>query len=330
MNSNVRNSNIELLRIFAMAGILFGHGVGMANSLPTRELIMTDPISSFFFVSASSVFVGGVNVFVLISGWFGIHATFKGMMKLLFQFFFMLWGVILILLIGGQIRFEHLTWNNCLGLTDGYWFVVAYIALYILSPMLNLFAEQATKRQLQLFLASFYTFQCYCSWLSSYFNYFNGYSIVMFVGLYLTARYFKRFPVKFITKHPGSLYVGLVMCSTFVLLFSLYTFGNAARMLRYDNPIVVLECICLILLFQKIKIQSKIINWLAASCFSVYILHIHPYVFDRFLCEARYIRVSLSDVNYVLGISLFLIVVFLACVLVDQLRIFFWHHIVKR
>ncbi len=325
-----RLSSVELLRILAMMGVLAGHGVGMVNSLPTRDAIQTEPLNSFFSILFSCVFVGGVNVFVLISGWFGIRASVKGLLKLLFQFFFLLWGVTAFLLLTGTVHIEELTLKNCLGLTDGYWFVVAYLGLYILSPMLNLFAEQASKRQQQLLLISFYAFQCYYCWVTSYLDYFGGYSIVLFVGLYLTARYFKRFPVKYVEHRSWSLFFGLVLCASLVLLISLYFFGNAGRMVRYDNPIVIMEGVCLIIAFQKWKFRSKFINWLAASCFAVYILHYHPYIFGSFLQEARAITTSSSGFLYAGEVALFLMMVYLACVVVDQLRILLWNLIQKK
>lgn len=330
MQKKERQSNIELLRILAMMGVLAGHGVGMVNALPTRETIPSSPLSSLFFILFSCVFVGGVNVFVLISGWFGIRASVKGLLKLLFQFFFLLWGVTAFLLLTGMIQIEELTFKNCLGLTDGYWFVVAYIGLYILSPVLNLFAEQASQRQQQLLLISFYAFQCYYSWTTSYLDYFGGYSIVLFIGLYLTARYFKRFPVEYIKNRSWSLFIILAVCASLVMLLSLYFFGNAGRMVRYDNPLVILEGICLIFAFQKWHFQSKIVNWLAASCFAVYVLHYHPYIFGRFLQGARAISTSSSGLIYVGEAALYLMAVYLACAIVDQLRILLWYWMIKR
>ena len=330
MGKKERQSNIELLRIFAMMGVLAGHGVGMVNDLPTHDTIQSSPLSSFLFILFSCIFVGGVNVFVLISGWFGIRASIKGLLKLLFQFFFLLWGVTAFLLLIGTVQIEELTLKNCLGLTDGYWFVVAYVGLYILSPVLNLYTEQTSKRQQQILLISFYVFQGYYSWVTSYLDYFGGYSIVLFVGLYLTARYFKRFPVKCIEKHSWSLYFGLVLCASLVMLLSLSFWGNAGRMVRYDNPLVILEGVCLIFAFQKWHFQSKFVNWLAASCFAVYILHFHPYVFSSFLHEARIVRMAFSGVAYAGVVAVFLALVYMACTLIDQFRIFAWGLILKR
>ena len=68
-----RQSNIELLRIVAMFLILIYHSVFLKNGIPTPEETNSQPVETFFdlFLYASAAV--GVNVFVLISGWFGIH-----------------------------------------------------------------------------------------------------------------------------------------------------------------------------------------------------------------------------------------------------------------
>lgn len=331
MESNrIRQSNFELLRILAIMGVLAGHGVAMVNNLPTRSDIQTDTFSSVFYVIFSALFVGSVDVFVLISGWFGIRASIKGLLKLLFQFFFLIWCVTAIFLLTGEVKVNQLIITKIMGLTDGYWFVMAYIGLYILSPILNVYVENANKRQQEVLLLSFYVFQCYYSWVTSYVNYFNGYSIVLFIGLYLTSRYFKKFPIRVITNHPWRLFFILIAGVSFVLLSSLYFFGNASRMLRYDNPIVIMACMCIIIGIQRWKFYSKTVNWLAASCFAVYVLHFHPFVFIHFLRYARLIYHSYSGLGYVCVIFISLAAVYFICTLIDQIRLFFWKYIEQR
>jgi len=181
MTQSSRLSNIELLRIFAIIGVLYGHAVGLVLGLPNADSIHQNFISSFFKLLIGNIFIGGVNVFILISGWFGIRANKKGLAKFLFQIIFLLWGIYLIaILIGkGTLNIEGIKWS--LGLTKGYWFVMAYLGLYLVSPILNSFAEHATKKQFRSFLIGFYAFQCFFSWITGYVNYFEGYSIVFFV-----------------------------------------------------------------------------------------------------------------------------------------------------
>ena len=82
-----RESNIELLRIVAMLLVLFLHAnyfsLGKVESID----IQSDLFGSFVKSFTEALCIICVNVFVLISGWFGIRPTLKGAMSLLFQVF---------------------------------------------------------------------------------------------------------------------------------------------------------------------------------------------------------------------------------------------------
>ena len=330
MTQSSRLSNIELLRIFAIIGVLYGHAVGLVLGLPNADSIHQNFISSFFKLLIGNIFIGGVNVFILISGWFGIRANKKGLAKFLFQIIFLLWGIYLIaILIGkGTLNIEGIKWS--LGLTKGYWFVMAYLGLYLVSPILNSFAEHATKKQFRSFLIGFYAFQCFFSWITGYVNYFEGYSIVFFCGLYLTARYLRLYPIALLTKHCGKIFITIVLMLSIILLFTLSYFNNAARMARYDNPVVILASSSILLFVSKHPFQSKFINWLASSCFAVYVIHFNPFVFPFLSTISEHIKQSYQGISYAIFITIFIITVYLVCVLIDQLRIFCWRPLQKK
>jgi len=63
---------------------------------PTQSDVALSPYSSFLRVFAEHFCIVSVNVFILISGWFGIKATLKGLCSLLYQVFF--YGLIIVLI----------------------------------------------------------------------------------------------------------------------------------------------------------------------------------------------------------------------------------------
>lgn len=320
-----RLSNIELLRIISILFVLIGH---VSVSLGNRQ-----PASSFDFVCKnllSAIAVGGVDIFVLISGWFGIHATKQGLGKYIYQVCFLLWLIFLGFAIFDRSSINIVTIKATLWIYEGYWFVMAYLGLYLLSPILNSFVENATKRQYQVVLLAFYIFQCYFSWMASMVDYFSGYSITLFCTLYLTSRYMRLYPIKAIEKHNLVIYaVAIIVITTIVTLSLRYT-GTALRMMRYDNPLVILSSLCMLTLFSKLKFQSRVINKLAMSVFAVYIIHFHPFVFPYFKEVVITIFNSTSGIITVLSIFLYLCLVFIICFAVDQLRIITWNGLVNR
>ena len=113
-----------------------------------------EPNTNDFFSSFSSagirVFVQQfslvcVNIFVLISGWFKITPSFKGVFKLVFQIFF----IELLIIVYTAIRHEPITadiFAKLFIVGSSYWFVPAYFVLYCVSPVLNSFIETSSKK----------------------------------------------------------------------------------------------------------------------------------------------------------------------------------------
>ena len=82
---NKRQSNIELLRIISIFLIMVVHATYLTFGTPTPHEIQAKPLGSFFFIGLENVSVICVDIFVLISGWFGIHPKVKSIGGLLFQ-----------------------------------------------------------------------------------------------------------------------------------------------------------------------------------------------------------------------------------------------------
>lgn len=75
------------------------------------------------------------------------------------------------------------------------WFVQAYMLLYLLSPVLNHFAERSGKREQAGVIAAFILFEVVYDvcFETINVNIGHGYYAISFIGLYLLARYVRRF-----------------------------------------------------------------------------------------------------------------------------------------
>lgn len=309
----IRYSNIELLRIVAMLLIMFGH-----SHLRMHQM------SNFLDVLLSCVTTTGVGVFIAISGWFGIHFRMQGLAKFLYQVFFTLWIIYVLAIAFGVTELNMAGVMISLSFCDGYWFIMGYLGLYLISPILNSFIEHATKREYQIILLSYFLFQSYYSWLSTWYDYYNGYSIVLFGGIYLTAAYVRKYPVQWIQKNAVMLLVGVLFFMSVIAYFSLLNFGHAARQIRDDNPLVIIVSILMVICFSKMKFQSKVVNWLAASCFAVYLIHYSPFVYPYFMQLIRDVYAQYNGLMYGLVLLLALVMVYVICTLFDQLRVVSW------
>lgn len=328
---------MELFRIVATFLILVVHASFFTLGAPTQVDIATNPVSSFvrFFVQAISII--SVNAFVLLSGWFGIRPKASSFLNLVFQILFYGVGIYIVCLILGVAEFNIDGLLKCFMMRKAGWFVKAYIGLLILSPMLNIFIDSVTERQLRKTLIFFYIFQTLYGWFPGGAQFFEyGYSTMSFIGLYLLARYIRLYMIDIVQWNKWfdlSGYFGIVFLITVVAFVAQRMGINLimAKMYDYSSPFVVLAPIFLLLFFSKLSIESKFVNWVGASSFAAYLLHANPNICRPFYCEfIKYVYENYNGIYVLLLIFLFLLMIFFVAILIDQLRIFVWNKIYVR
>lgn len=329
--SQKRQTNIELLRIVAMFLVMVVHADFWANGAPTQEECLTRAVPSItrFFIEAASIVC--VDVFVLISGWFGIRPNVRKMSSFLFQCFFFLGGLYVVSLIGGWETLKFSGIMGCFGLLEWNWFIKAYIGLCIFAPFLNRFIDSSDEKQLRVVIFWFYLFQMLYGWLFPAAKFIEqGYSVFSFVGLYLLAQYIRRYLLKQIDATGECVFILIYVLV--VVLNTIWGYISIAKGLpfyhcvfNYTSPLVIIASISLMLTFYKMKFQSRFVNWLAASSFAVFLFHGAPalnMVFFKNSCIGIYNHYD--GIMCLLYMFLFLIAVFVAAVLLDQLRIAAW------
>lgn len=207
MSYKVRQSNFELLRIVAMFMVMMLHVNFLALGKPSVEDTGSAPLATFTRILFEVMSVGSVDLFVLISGWFGIKANRKSLFTFIFQVVFVIYSVSIVCLL--------LNKDNSLGggkiveiITCRSWFVQAYLGLYLLSPALNLLVEKS-KHLHKMMLIGWLSFEFVYDFASPDPRLFDGgYSTLHFVALYLLARYIKLYGVSnILRKYAGSLFV---------------------------------------------------------------------------------------------------------------------------
>lgn len=187
-----RQSNFELLRIIAMFMVLTVHADFSTFGAPTPSEIANSPWSSFGRIFVESAAIMGVNIFIMISGWFGIKPTIKGFCNLVFQvcYFFIL--SLIITQLCGIRNFTIIDLADLLCLRSSGWFIVSYIILYAISPVLNTFIETANKQTQLRVVICFFVLQTLYGFIGLSPNFNAGYSTFSFIGLYLLSAYARR------------------------------------------------------------------------------------------------------------------------------------------
>lgn len=319
---NDRLSNIELLRIVSMLMVLFLH----SNCLSLGYIDKINSIETFSRVVAEQLCIISVNVFVLISGWFGIKPKIKGAMSLLFQVFF--YAILLIIpfsLVGTPIDVKPFLRLFYFG--SYYWYVPAYLILYGLSPILNAFIKQSSARLFFSVLLVFFIFEFIYGWFWGAVDmapYHGGYSTISFVGLYLLGRFLKlHFNVikKLSLVSNLLLYILFTMIPVLWLLFT----GDNRNMLAYSSPFVVFGAMFFFLAFTKLEFKNNCINYLASSSFSIYLIHLHPSIWPYYEHIMKTNYESMNGLTYILFVLLFAIIFSICCMMIDKLRIKIWN-----
>lgn len=142
-----RNVGLDILRIFSMLGIVTLHILGHGGVLDFSSIAGGVNYYALSFLKAISYF--SVNVFVLISGYFLCQKKFRleKLIALIFEIVF--WGTICYLasIFLGNNSFSVFDFVKSLfaWLVGVYWFPTVYLALYILSPFINILVRNINK-----------------------------------------------------------------------------------------------------------------------------------------------------------------------------------------
>ena len=321
---------MELLRITAMLLVMIVHANFRALPVPTLQETISTPFSSLSRFFTESLSIVCVDVFILLSGWYGIKFRWKRLAEFVFQILFF------VILISGFIfivKHERIDiFSFFLGGKWDYWFIKAYVGLYIFSPLLNIFANNSSKKEYETFLILFFSLQITYGWLTQGAAWFNrGYSAISFIGLYMLARYIKLHHISYIQKINKNtllflyIFITLIQTGTAFLCIKYNHHYLYSIIYLYTSPIIILQSLSLLLFFSKLNINSIFINWVASSCFAIYLLHS-----NSLIAKPYYDSIILKWFNeestwtFILYSGFFITFVFVLSILLDKIRIVFW------
>lgn len=331
--SLTRQSNIELLRIIAMLMVITLHVCNAFGSWMVPR-ITAHPFHWLGIIFTNTACIGCVDIFVLITGWFGTNFKFNGALKLVFQVIFTASCMFLLLWAMGYQLPNN--WHYYVQAYWSYWFACSYLVLYLLTPALNAFIQQTDERGLRVFLLTFYAFVVP---LSYFFNDIGrGFSAVSFVGLYLLGRYLRlylspRLGEKYSKWKLASIWIGIsvLICATLwtcTLTSQTATTYLVNILFAYTNPLVIIASSALLLCFARMKFQSYVVNWLALGSFAAYLVHQQLYVRPHFFHWFTDLDARFGTLAYMALALLSILAVYLFSCLLDTLRRTVWKGLV--
>lgn len=287
-----RNSNIEVLRIVCMLMVMilhFNNQCANQNLLQFPKELTSQYIFGFLIESFCII---AVNCFVLISGYFGVKFNVRSIFKLYLKCFFV--GLVSYLLyvtltpsnlelkplMGRLLAFTHNHW----------WYIISYICLIFISPLLNSAVNSLSKKKLVLSIFLYGFIVIYIGWYKNLESTNCGYSFVSFIFLYLIGRYIGKY-VSFQWIRDKRWYWGIsYFIGSFILFLCvmLYYYANLNihHVFQYDHPIVILNSCFLLLFFLSFKFTNNKVNWFASSVLTAYLLQESTYLGHKLIYPA--------------------------------------------
>lgn len=203
-----RMANLELLRCIAMMMVVVLHYLSKGELLGdlTKEHMNYVTVAAWVL----EVFcIVAVNVYMLISGYFLCTSSFKlsRLLRLWLQVWMYSVGVSMIAAFTGILPSEECDTHYFLSLLfpvsmGHYWFMTAYIFLYLLLPVIGMAVRKMTKKQMQLALAGMLTVFCLMKSVLPFRLEMDGkgYDCIWYLCVFLTAAYIRRFGIPFLEK----------------------------------------------------------------------------------------------------------------------------------
>ncbi|MGX4686646.1 acyltransferase [Vagococcus sp. JNUCC 83] len=294
-----RFSNFELLRIIAIFMIVIHH---FAIWTPWDF----ESHSQLYRLLITFLMIGGklgVNVFVMITGYFMIQSNIKikSIIKLIVQvtvFSIVLYVVTVLFHIQGTtLKWTDLVNSMLPILFNRYWFITAYFQLYLLIPLINKGFNQLNQKAFSRFLVLF--FIVFSVWPMLYFEAGTTSShLSWFIFMYALGAYFKLFQNQF-DKKAITYFIKMIisviitMLCTWVLIIILSKPTNTGYyfvkefmgwytnifVTRDYSPFILIISIFLFLTFMKLNIKNnRVINYIASMILGVYLFQSTPVI----------------------------------------------------
>ena len=314
-NRPQRNSSIELYRIVATFAVLIVHFNGwFVGDWPLPEYDISNPT---LFRTGQLVFealsIICVNMFVIISGYFGIKLKLSSIIKLCIYLALIYVPLYLIRFVSTHEFILSDFLEKCFVISYAGYFIQCYFMLMILSPVLNAFIEKYGKKSLKwvlLFWGLEFWFSCIMDVEELGYN--HGFSVIHFVLMYMIARCIRLYEDD-VKKIKQWIWVLGYLVSTSVIILSHIV--GIKWCWDYSNPIVVFSSVCTFLPFLYKTYYNKVINWIASGTLAVYIIHVTNRIqsvletVDRSLLETKIYPM------YLFLIMLVILVVFMTSVI---------------
>ena len=326
-----RNYGIDLLRIISMFMIVILHVLNHGGILYNLDFISNRYI--IIWIIGIICFIS-VNCYGMITGYLMVdrQIKFKSLFKLWIEIVFWLLVITILLWLFGYVdlckkdilSFFFPVFNNY------YWYFSSYFCLFFFMPFINGFILKLDKSDYKKLLLVIIILFSVLELKNFPFSLNEGYSFLWLLCLYLFGAYIKLFGLNISKGLRILLLMFIFVPLAFKIVVSYYPeflgyFFKTNILITYNSIFIFFPSI---VLFNSVintnfnnKYVIRFIKRLSKATFGVYIIHLHPYIWDmlkdRFV---NYINYPLLELLVIVFFNSFMI--YMLCSYMELFRIF--------
>ena len=331
-----RNYSVDLFRIIAAFFVIVLHIIGKGGILKNTSPDEVNYWMGWFLEIGAYC---AVNCFALISGYLMVNKTIKAknIIALWIQvlFYSLLLSALFFVFLPESRNLKNLALAFIPIMGKQWWYISAYFALFFLIPILNAAINNISKGTLVKFLLVILIGVCVidCGIPRDPFAIADGYSTVWLMLLYFFGAYIRKYDLKQkVTTTQSALAFVVLIIVTFLSKVCIYfatkkIFGEAKldnMFISYTSITIVLAAISLFLFCLNVKVSNslqKVILFFSPATLGVYLIHVHPLVFEHIIKEAFADFANKPHGVMLLCVLATALVIFMLCSAIDLVRI---------
>ena len=344
MNTKIRESQFEIMRIISMMFIVLFHILVHGKIFEHATGSM-----SLFLAFIESLILVHVNSFVIVSGYFQCKGNLKlgKAIKINNMTWFYKIIMMLVLVACGLIaKPDPITrLHTYLPIDYGtYWFINSYLILYLISPILNKVIKHSSKKSLQKIILTLFIIISILSTITRdvFYNTLTGRSLCTFILLYFIGAYIRIYPVNdsyfmkpFSQQAKRLIYFSIYLLAAIISVFCwlgytyllpLGAFANEIGSIlgfshvSFASPIVIIQTIGYFLFFSTFNFKSKFINKVSSCTLAVYLISENIFLRETIYDKMGLTKITSITLPLVLKIFIATILIFIVCILIEMVR----------
>ncbi len=327
-----RNSNFELVRIFAILGVVMSH-YSFWGAASIRENAFT---FQEIFLDLTTFGNLSVTIFMMISGFFLIKSTKVNWLKLiLFALegtFYSMFIFVVMCIDTKSVDWVELYKSFFSLLTGRAWFITCYLLIYLFHPFINKLINVLEEKELNIFVLLLFIVSSVMTILPFTDGFLNG--LVSLFVIYVFGAYLQlRKDHKLFSKKNGWILVAIgsfIIVSSIILLKwvglsnpAMADGGNLYFYTKNAFPVIAVA-VGVIMICEKSKPHySRAVNFIASFNLGIYLAHSNTRYWDSVIW-GRVLRVPyyIQAYHVVPALIITSIMLYLACLALDMFRYF--------